>query len=146
MRRALTRPGLLIVVVISAAFYLQWMKFTASAGSAPRPLDGEAAAAQLINPPLAQLASDSAADARFSASVAVSGDTIMLGAIFSGSDQQGEAYVFKNNCGPPLSAFASVSGASFDAASGVSPESIAAGFGHGARQHSLVPLAKSNQK
>jgi uncharacterized protein (TIGR03437 family) len=41
----------------------------------------------------------------------------------------GEAYVFKNNCGPPLGAFTSVSAASFAPATGLAPESIAAGFG-----------------
>jgi uncharacterized protein (TIGR03437 family) len=75
------------------------------------------------------VASDGSAAAQFGASVAVSGDTILVGAIFARSGQQGEAYVFESNCGPPLSAFASVSAASFDAASRLAPESIAAGFG-----------------
>jgi hypothetical protein len=88
MRRVLSGAGLLIVIVLSAAFYPQWMKFTAGAESVPRPLDGEAATTQVIDPPLAQparlVARDGVAGDVFGCSVAVSGDTLVVGA--SGDD------------------------------------------------------------
>jgi uncharacterized protein (TIGR03437 family) len=75
------------------------------------------------------VASDGSAAAQFGCSAAISDDTILVGAIFARGGQQGEAYIFKSDCGPQLAAFASVSAASFSAAAGLAPESIAAGFG-----------------
>jgi len=77
------------------------------------------------------VASDGREAARFGYSTAISGDTIVVGAKSEGAGQPGlgKAYFFKNNCGPQLAAFASVSAASFTAAAGLAPESITAGFG-----------------
>jgi uncharacterized protein (TIGR03437 family) len=75
------------------------------------------------------IAGDGSARAQYGSSAAVSGDTIVVGAVFAGSNQNGAAYVMKNNCGPTAAAFASVSAASYSAAGGLAPESIAAGFG-----------------
>jgi uncharacterized protein (TIGR03437 family) len=77
MRRVLTSPGFLIVVVLSAAFHLQWTKFTARAASAPLPFYGEAAAAQIINPPLAAFSSVSAAS--FTAAAGLAPESITSG-------------------------------------------------------------------
>jgi hypothetical protein len=104
MRRVLTRAGFLIVVVLSAAFYMQWTKFTAE--SAPIPIYCEAAAPEGIDPPLAQLANliagDGAADDEFGRSVAVSGDTLVVGARsddIGANGNQGSAYVFVRSGG-----------------------------------------------
>jgi len=106
MRRVLTRPVFLIVVVLSAAFYLQWTKFSAGASSAPFPLKGESAAAQLVDPQPAQLArlaaGDGAAEDSLGASVAVDGDTLVVGAAWDdigGNGDQGSAYVFVRSGG-----------------------------------------------
>src|SRR5262245_52455304 len=106
MRRALIKSGLLIVVVLSAAFYLQWTKFTAGAESLPPPSYCEAAAPEGIDPPLAQLANlfagDGAADDEFGRSVAVSGDTLVVGATgddIGANNNQGSAYVFVRSGG-----------------------------------------------
>jgi uncharacterized protein (TIGR03437 family) len=75
------------------------------------------------------VASDGAAGAHFGSSSAISGDTIVVGATLGGSSRHGAAYVFKNDCGPPLTPIASVSAASFAAGGQLAPESITAGFG-----------------
>src|SRR5262249_55567163 len=74
--------------------------------SAPLPLNGAAAAPQLIDPPLAQLArlvaGDGAVDDRFGRSVAVSGDTLVVGANLDdvgANTNQGSAYVFVRSGG-----------------------------------------------
>lgn len=81
MRRVLTRLGLLIVVILSVAFYPQWAKFKAGAGLASFPLKGEIGATQVIDPPLVQLARltacDGATEDRFAKSVAISCDTLV---------------------------------------------------------------------
>ncbi|MCI0392093.1 MAG: FG-GAP repeat protein [Acidobacteria bacterium] len=106
MRRVLTRPGFLIVVVLSAAFYLQRTKFTVGAASAPLPLNSDSAAAQLIVPPLAQLArlvaGDGAAEDMFGSSVSISGDTLVVGVKLDdvgANVNQGSAYVFVRSGG-----------------------------------------------
>ncbi len=80
----------------------------------------------------------------FSYSVAVSGDTIMVGAPFAGRGEEGLVYVLKTNCAAPLAPFASVSAASYDASVGLAPESIVAGFGSnlatGVEAASSLPL------
>jgi FG-GAP repeat len=82
MRYLSTKPALFIIVFLSAALYLQRTKFRAGAESAPHPLIGESAVAQLTDPPLAQLArltaDDGAAEDRLSRSVAASGDTVVV--------------------------------------------------------------------
>jgi uncharacterized protein (TIGR03437 family) len=74
------------------------------------------------------LAGDGEADDRFGSAVAISGDSIMVGATYGGDVDQGAVYVLKANCGASVSPFAIVSAASF-AAGGLPPESIVAGFG-----------------
>src|SRR5262245_53646402 len=106
MRRVLARAGFLIAVVLSVGLYLQWEKFTAGAASAPLPLNGETAATQSIDPPLAQLArlvaSDGADGDQFGRSVAVSGDTLVVGAPLDdigANTSQGSASVYVRSSG-----------------------------------------------
>jgi len=75
------------------------------------------------------VSSDIKTSAHYGASVAVSGETILVGAVFDGSGKQGAVSVLKTNCGAPLAPIASVSAASFAAGGGLAPESITAGFG-----------------
>ncbi|MGH9938199.1 MAG: hypothetical protein ACREAM_18295, partial [Blastocatellia bacterium] len=75
------------------------------------------------------VASDGRDNDYFGQSVAISGDTILIGAEHGGNVDQGAAYVLKNNCGAPLTRLASVSAASFAADDELAPESITAGFG-----------------
>ena len=79
------------------------------------------------------VASDGTDAAHFGYAAAISGDTIVVGAKSEGSGQpgKGEEYFFRNNCGQPLSAFTSVSAASFTSGAGLAPESISAGYGSG---------------
>ncbi|MCI0388648.1 MAG: hypothetical protein MOB07_07755 [Acidobacteria bacterium] len=65
----------------------------------------------------------------FGHSVAISDDTILIGAEFGGNINQGAVYALEPNCGATLARFTSVSAASFVAPDGLAPESIAAGFG-----------------
>src|SRR5262245_43074068 len=106
MRRMLIGPSLIIVVVLSAAFYFQWTKLKACAASAPLPLKSEDAAAQLNDPPLAQLArlvaGDGAAEDGFCRSVALSGDALVVGVPWDdigANGNQGSAYVFVRSGG-----------------------------------------------
>jgi hypothetical protein len=101
MDRVLLRAGLLIFVVLTIALSLQWAKFTA--GASPR--EGKDAI-QETDPPLAQLArliaEGGLSNDAFGVSVAVSGDTLVAGAI--GADavvnsRQGAAYVFVRSSG-----------------------------------------------
>src|SRR5262249_43988400 len=71
---------------------------------------------------------DGEADDRLGSAVAVSGDSILVGATYGGDNGQGVVYVLKLNCGAPVSPFASVSAASY-AVGGLPSESIVAGFG-----------------
>jgi hypothetical protein len=90
---------LFIVFVLSATPYLRRVKSGACTAPAPASLSA-------INPPLAQLARltavDGAAGDRFSWSVAVSGDTVVVGAVEDdiGADgDQGSAQVFVRSGG-----------------------------------------------
>jgi uncharacterized protein (TIGR03437 family) len=74
------------------------------------------------------VAREGAADDRFGSAVAISGDTILVGAPYGGDSDKGTIYALKYNCGASLAPFVSVSAASF-AAGGLPPESIVAGFG-----------------
>jgi uncharacterized protein (TIGR03437 family) len=101
MRRVLARLGVLIVLILFAAFYPQWAKSKAGAGLASSLLKNEVGATEVIDPPLVQLArltaSDGATDDRFANSVAVSGDTLVVGAEsddIGSNNNQGSAYVY----------------------------------------------------
>jgi uncharacterized protein (TIGR03437 family) len=75
------------------------------------------------------VADDGTIAALYGSSVAVSGDTIVVGASFMDTNGPGAAYVLKNKCGPPLTAFTSLSAASFAPGGMLATESITAGFG-----------------
>lgn len=75
------------------------------------------------------VASDGRDNDYFGASVAISGDTILIGAEHGGNIKQGAVYALKNNCGASLARVTSVSAASFAATNGLAPESIVAAFG-----------------
>jgi uncharacterized protein (TIGR03437 family) len=76
------------------------------------------------------IASDGEADNRFGVSVAVSGDTIMVGAIKGGPRlNQGAIYTWRKTCSAPMARLTSVSAASYTAADGLAPESMSAVFG-----------------
>jgi len=75
------------------------------------------------------VSSDVKTNSHYGASVAVSGETILVGAVSESLGQQGAVTVLKTNCVAPLAPIASVSAASFAAGGGLAPESITAGFG-----------------
>jgi uncharacterized protein (TIGR03437 family) len=80
----------------------------------------------------------------FGLSVAISGDTILVGAQFAGNINQGAVSALKSNCIAQGARLASVSAASYDTGGGLATESIAAGFGAnlaaGTQAASSLPL------
>jgi len=75
------------------------------------------------------VAGDGRTGDNFGHSVAITGDTLLAGATNGGSVRQGSVYTLKTSCVEPLAPFTTVSAASFAAAGGLAPESIAVGFG-----------------
>ncbi|MDX2034245.1 MAG: hypothetical protein SF339_26455 [Blastocatellia bacterium] len=75
------------------------------------------------------VATDGQASHFFGESVALSGNTIIIGATQGGANKQGTVYALKTNCGPRLGSLACVSAASFSQEGGLAPESITSAFG-----------------
>jgi hypothetical protein len=106
MRYRRSKKAFLIVILLSAALYFQQGNSSAGAATAPYPFTGEAASSLAIDPPLAQLsrltAPEGAVDDRLGWSVAVSGETSVVGAYLDdvgANGDQGWAYVFVRSGG-----------------------------------------------